>query len=232
MLIAGGDHFEYRTLSFWVPLIALGFLDGALILTGRPVRAAGIGLLFCGVSAIIPWTIYARTATSSEWPPDPPVEPIASHIPAPLRPIGQAFDALQTWLVQRGIGTRHQEHRAFWWRLGSELPSRDTGMRVCSASQRPVAALPNVGMAGWVLATCDVIDLRGLSDYVIARSAPPTAARRYLGHERRAPPGYMERFRPNVVVNDKRIFVRPRIEPLVDAEIRAAEATYRQRLAQ
>jgi arabinofuranosyltransferase len=223
VLIAGGDHFEYRSLSYWVPLIALGFLYTCLELkrSARVVAVLFVG--FIATSAVLPWTYYAQTRAHFAWPPEPRVLAIAPDVPFVLRPIARAFDDLQAWLIPRGIGVRQNEHRAFWLRLLSEYPSRAVGTRACSSAQRPIAAIPNVGVAGWVLATCDILDLRGLNDYVIARTTPRDRERSYLAHERRPPAGYIERFRPNVIVNDQHVVIRARGAPFRDEEIIAAE---------
>ena len=52
---------------------------------------------------------------------------------------------------------------------------------------------------------------------------------RFNAHGRKPPAGYVEAFRPNVVVDAGRAMVAPRAEPLTDAEIRAVESRYRER---
>lgn len=52
---------------------------------------------------------------------------------------------------------------------------------------------------------------------------------RYMAHEREAPPGYLEGFRPNVVIEGGNASVQPRAEPLTEAAIRAHELAFRER---
>jgi len=52
---------------------------------------------------------------------------------------------------------------------------------------------------------------------------------RFMAHEREPPPGYVEGFRPNVVVTRASAEVQPREKPLTEAEIRAHEALFRER---
>ncbi|MBL8749128.1 MAG: EF-hand domain-containing protein [Planctomycetes bacterium] len=53
---------------------------------------------------------------------------------------------------------------------------------------------------------------------------------RMMAHERTPPPGYVEGFRPNVVIDNRVIRVTPREKPLTEAEIRAHEAAFRERV--
>jgi len=228
LLIAGGDHFEYRVLSYLVPLLALAFLHGALSLFGptRP-RLAALALLgWAGISAILPWTHYARSHDRDAWPVSPPVIAIAGDVPPPLRPIAAAFDELQAWLIRHGVGVRHYEHRAFWLHQIRAYPSRELGTRACSASENPVAPVTTIGVAGWVLSTCHIIDLRGLTDHVIARAPVVGDRPGYMAHDRRPPLDYVKRFMPNVFVRDGRVVVYPRPVPLRDADIQRIEAEY------
>jgi len=61
------------------------------------------------------------------------------------------------------------------------------------------------------------------------RIAALTAVRS-MGHERAPPPGYVEGFRPNVLVLGKRAVVNPRVEPLLDQHIIEWERRYRREL--
>jgi arabinofuranosyltransferase len=225
LCIAGGDHFEYRTLSWLVPLALLALAHGLLALTRRTaVVVLAIGV-FAASSAILPWTHFLQTRDREVWPVEPRVLPVAPHVPAPLRPIAERFDALQAWLLPRGVGIRHYEHRAFWFHQLREYPSRETGARLCAEHENPVSALATIGVAGWTLARCHILDLRGLTDRVIAR-APLAGGPEYLGHDRRPPPEYVRAFKPNVLVQAGRVVFLPRPSPLTDDEITRIEEIY------
>jgi arabinofuranosyltransferase len=224
VLIAGGDHFEYRALSFLCPLLALALWQGLLALGLRASAGAITVAGFSLISAVLPWTIFAQTNALYAWPPSPAVEPIADETPWIMRPVATRLDELENWLIPRGIGLRHYEHRAFWLHQLQNLPDRNDGARACSASDHPIAAFATIGIASWVLPNCAILDLRGLADYVIARTPSQLE---YLGHDRRAPPGYMEAFQPNVASFAGGVRIYPRPKPLTDDMIRAIEAHYR-----
>jgi hypothetical protein len=223
VLIAGGDHFEYRALSFLPPLCALALLWSCLAIRLSANASAVAVLAFSILSGVLPWTIYSRTNALFAWPADPKVEPIAAEVPWPMRPVAESFDALERWLIPRGIGVRHYEHRAFWLRQLRSVPSRAEGERVCSASDHPVAALTTIGIPGWVLLECAILDLRGLADYVIAR-APSKLG--YLGHDRKPPLDYVQQFQPNVFLHGGNVRIYPRPRPLTDERIREIERQY------
>jgi hypothetical protein len=50
---------------------------------------------------------------------------------------------------------------------------------------------------------------------------------RVMAHERSAPPGYVEGFRPNVFLEGRNVRVEPRAVPMTEAEIREHEARFR-----
>ncbi len=221
--VAGGDHFEYRAFSHLVPLFALAFVRGCLGF-GLGARACAAALLaFSVISAVLPWTIYARDADRYQWP-APPSPPLAARVAWPFRPAAIELDALEAWLVPRGVGVRHHEHRAYWLHQIRTFPSRSDGARLCAREEHPVAAMATIGVGGWVLRGCTILDLRGLADYVIARMPAKVG---YLGHDRRPPPDYVRRLMPNVFVNAGRIVVLPRPRPLREDDIRDTERYYR-----
>lgn len=223
LVIAGGDHFEYRVLSFLCPLCALALLWSCLAIRLPGSISAVVLAGFSIVSGVLPWTLRVRTDSLNAWPPDPQVESIASDVPSLMRPAAESFDRLEQWLIPRGVGVRHYEHRAFWLHQVHDLPSREEGARACGASDHPVAARATIGLAGWVLPGCAILDLRGLADYVIAR-APSKLG--YLGHDRKPPLDYVQQFQPNVFVHGGSVRIYPRPRPLTDDRIRQIEQHY------
>ena len=70
----------------------------------------------------------------------------------------------------------------------------------------------------------NIIDLLGLNDFVIARNPVDASRFRGMAHERRAPEGYAECFRPNVfLAPGGGVRLVPREEPLTAAAIRECE---------
>jgi arabinofuranosyltransferase len=229
VLIAGGDHFEYRALSFLCPLLPLGFLYGGLALRIRANVTALALLGWSAVSAVLPWTAYFQTNDQYAWPSEPLVVPTAPDAPLILRPIARSFDALQDWLIPHGIGVRHYEHRAFWLHQIRSYPPRERGAALCAAADHPVMAIATIGVSSWVLPGCAVLDLRGLADYVIART-PGTLG--YLGHDRKPPLDYVQAFQPNVFLRNGEVRIYPRPRPLTDERIRDIEQFYRAKVAE
>jgi arabinofuranosyltransferase len=69
-----------------------------------------------------------------------------------------------------------------------------------------------------------IIDLGGLNDYVIARTKPMVErASRIMAHDRAPPEGYVDAFRPNVMLQRGRAGVVPRNRVLTVEEILAIE---------
>jgi arabinofuranosyltransferase len=153
------------------------------------------------------------------------IRPIAHRFPAPLRPVVERWDGLQAWLIQHHVGMRHQEHKIFYEWMAHLWVGREEGARI-RWEQRAVVALWTVGVAGWVLPEVAIIDRFGLNDRVIARALPRhgDSGERLMAHERKAPPGYIECFRPNLRLGGGKIQLDPRSPPLTDNEIRACES--------
>jgi arabinofuranosyltransferase len=114
------------------------------------------------------------------------------------------------------------------WSL-ARLPSREEGSLIRWEPDHPTMGLIGVGVPGWLLPEVAVIDLLGLNDRVVARAGVHEGERR-MAHDRMAPAGYLEAFRPNVRFErrgqDYVFVVDPRETPLTDADIRAAEARF------
>lgn len=224
VLIAGGDHFEYRVLSFLCPLLALAVAYSCLVLRMRAVASALVIAGFGAISAVLPWLVFANTNHRSIWPAQPVVVPIAASAPLVLRPAAQVLDGLELWLIPHGVGIRHYEHRAFYWHLAQGAPMRDSGEAACSAADHPIAATGNIGVVSWVLPTCAILDTRGLCDYVIARMPAKLG---YLGHDHVAPREYFQSFQPNVMIERGQVRISRRPRPLSDAGIEETEQRYR-----
>jgi arabinofuranosyltransferase len=225
-LIIGGDHFEYRVYSYLVPLLFVSGAWCAAHLFRRPVFAFAAVGMFVLASLPIGWVHWEQThelRTRRET--HILKRPIAEVFPAPLRPIVREWDALQAWLIVHHVGMRHQEHKVFHEWLLETLPSREDGSQI-SWRDRPVLAWDTVGVMGWVLPNVAIIDRFGLNDRVIARSPPRSTSNenRLMAHDRSAPPGYLNCFRPNVRFRGGRAVVIPRERPLGDDEIHACES--------
>ena len=70
-----------------------------------------------------------------------------------------------------------------------------------------------------------------LNDYVVARTLLAPERPRVVAHSRQPPQGYVEAFRPNLIVTPSKVSpMRPRSEPLEDDTIRSIERFFRESL--
>ena len=225
-LVVGGDHFEFRVFSGLIPLLFLSAV--ALAARSGAGRRVSVALLvaFLGASYPLPWVHWWRTRHLESRQETAFLRyPLAPGFPWPLRPIAAVWDGWEAMLIGHAIGMRQEEHRVFQAWMAANLPTREEGAAI-PWSGRPVIAADGVGVLGWVLPHVAVIDRLGLNDRVISRTPLPAARRRrqLMAHERRAPPGYVECFLPNVVVAAGHAAALPRPEPLTDERIRACES--------
>ena len=230
----GGDHFEYRVYSH---LILLLFVSAVWLLSWimrcwpgpHPLRSRVIfaAMLFLILSSWpIPWSHWAQTRNRViRAQTFPLIQPLAPSFPGWTRPIIARWDDWQAWLIGHSVGTRHQEHKVFSQFQRDLLPEPGRSKLRLEGQGRAVAAGEAVGVLGWVLKDVAIIDVLGLNDLVVARN-PEIRGReghgRQMAHDRKPPDGYVECFRPNIVVGAI-LYVRPRSEPLTDAQIIACE---------
>ena len=190
-LVIGGDHFEYRVYSYLIPLIfvSLIWIVDRLQLN---LRAAAT---LVGLSVLLSWPLpWAHWLSTLHLPQEQFVQqmyrPVSQVFPSFLHWYTGTFDSLQERLIDHLICVRHQTHRAFCEEQLRRYPARSLEC----PSPFPLYRTGAVGVAGWVLPRVVIIDLKGLNDYVIARTPVPAGRARSLAHERVAPEGYLESF--------------------------------------
>lgn len=221
----GGDHFEYRVLAGWVPLLALGWSS---LLAGLPrvwLRLVAIVLSLCAALPI-QWAHWAGsqafTARNQTWKLKVPV---AARLGPLFAPVTEWFDETQAWLIEHHVGMRHQEHKVFGEEQRRSYPARQQVDALDGGV--PVIALTTVGVPGWALPNVAVIDLFGLNDAVVARNPLAEGHFRLMAHDRAAPFGYVDCFRPNVEVGAAGVpAVKARTVALTDAEVRGCERDF------
>jgi arabinofuranosyltransferase len=228
-LIVGGDHFEYRVYSHLIPLAFITFVWMLNRLELR--RSLSIALLAAFVFFSLPvgWTHWALTRKlETREQTHRLFTPIAGHWPRPFRWYARAFDSQQAWLTSHYVCTRHQEHRINCEFLRSVFPSREDGSALPDSCY-PVFAFGAVGVVSWVMPRINIMDTHGINDYVIARSPVEPGTYRMMGHDRMAPEGYVECFRPNVeIMQGRKLIVHPREKPLTSEEITECERRWMQ----
>ncbi len=231
VVVAGGDHFEYRVLSHLIPLLLLGLLWSVSRLWPRSSWSAIVMLAVLGVSSVLPWVQWKANLDYDSWIPEIIVFPIADKLPRVLGPYGRLYDRLEAENARHGVALRHQHHKVFCRHQLSWVPPRRQGAKMFEGEQNPVVLTTGAGVTGWSFPTAHVIDYYGLNDYVIARTPPLAENLRSMAHARRPPPSYVESFRPNLTVTPGRISsLKKRSEPLRDEDIIAIEAHFREAL--
>jgi len=233
--IIGGDHFEYRVYSYLVPLLLVSLV---WMLTRLRLSTRWVLVLACAMpilAAPLPWTHWAKTrhlTTREET--RALFLPMAAMFPSPLRWYVATFDRSQSWLIDRAICLRHQEHKIYHLNNTSWLPDRSDGSRL-SRNGFPVTKAGGVGYVAWIVPYVAVIDMKGLNDYVVARMPVDEDARRQMAHDRNPPQGYVESYRPNVAKaagSRPQLVVVPRTEPLTSEDIVAREQYWREWIAE
>ena len=204
----GGDHFEFRMLDTWWPVLYVAAADGIAWIAARQGRAGldparwGKGLLGAtvaiGLAIPVAHDIQAfqrrgYTETSklaveiTPWN-----SPWVYLIPPNLLWIDR-YNAASRWLADHSIATRARTHQGFaalmvgWygpygaWE-GADLFPADA-----------LAATAAIGAYSYFLPDVPVVDRQGLTDHTIARTpVTRTDEQRRLAHDRRPPEGYLE----------------------------------------
>jgi arabinofuranosyltransferase len=192
----------------------------------RTTAVVGSLLAFIVASWPIPWAHWMLTkdlndrATTHEM-----AVPVAPYIAPPFQSLVAVWDDLQQWLISHYVCVRHQEHKVFERWHSETAPSRRVGENI-SWQDRPVMVANSVGVFAWRLPNVAVIDSFGLNDRVIAHNPVDPGAKRWMAHDRKAPAGYRECFRPNIWFTGDAIQMAQRSKPLTDAEIIACESRF------
>lgn len=207
----GGDHFEFRPLDWWWPVLAVGFGEGLVagaLWASRAVQlrwvapavgVAGGGVLLAYAAApgvahdlevarilakghVLPRTILLHKSEQA-W---------LGWMP-PLPALLPTVDREGRRAVAQYVATRHHAHVSFariqWRANGPYLEARDELDLPADA----VSARPAIGIGGFALPDLVIIDEHGLTDAVIARNPLGRGRPRSMAHDRWPPKGYLER---------------------------------------
>ncbi len=235
-VVIGGDHFEFRVYSHLVPLLLLALIWMLMEMGLRARSLVPLCLLALALSWPVQWTHYALSRNLVQWSEFKfmkvsVVEGLErwGRVPPPFRSYLGLYDRMQHWLIDHAVCMRHQEHKCVCLHRLKTLPTREEGGLI-SPDGFPVITEGSVGVTSWVLPTVNVIDVRGLNDYIIARhrSAWPhdAGAPRLMAHERTPPPGYLDCFRPNVTIVGGEALVHQRDPEMTGREIIDCEENY------
>ena len=218
----GGDHFEYRPLDFYWPLLAVAAAIGLAQLGAR--LAAKIGgegvkcraLYACTLALFVPVLIYAgalQGALMYEGSKAVGYQGLAytelndanaGWLVAPgMSKLTALSNAMRRESIRRAAPTTWMEQRAFarvrqWQFKPYENMPRGT------LPDDAVASVGSLGVKSYYLPDLEIIDRHGLTDATVARSTqpkPPDGLARRIAHERHPPPGYMKQRGVNLNVH-------------------------------
>ena len=214
----GGDHFEYRPLDFYWPLLAVAASEGILHLGTRMAarvrksrnRPTGEGLAHHvgvggGVMLFALVLIYASTIQGAVLYESSRMVIDSAHVYSELNE-----ENAGRWLVAPGMSklvaisnrlrqesTRNftpspwAEHRAFaQYRLRQWKPYEN--MARGTLPDDAVGQAGSLGVKSYYLPDLEIIDLYGLTDATVARNPQTRGGQRRLAHSRQPPPGYLE----------------------------------------
>ena len=203
----GGDHFEYRPLDFYWPLLAVPAAEGLAHLGAR--IAAGLqrvrrlperlGPRAWAVALFVPVLFYASALQGAllfevtAWQIKLNAENARWLLAAPGVPALVALSNDLRWQsVQQYVGLRFKRHREF---ANEEIllwkPYEQTLRRVIPNDT--VMLRGAVGIMPYYVPDLEIIDNHGLTDATVAHN-PVTHANheRRIAHDRRTPPGYLQ----------------------------------------
>ena len=206
----GGDHFEYRPLDFYWPLLAVAAAEGIARLGGgiaiwaRQVISARGFVHLAALVLFLPVLFYVNAIQGALLYEGAKMVGYARQMYSELNK-GNAG----RWLVAPGMSklaaisnTLRQEstwalspspwaeHRAFArWRLQQWKPYEN--MARGTLPDDAVSTEGSLGVKSYYLPDLEIIDQGGLTDATVARN-PTTRKPRALAHERQPPPGYLE----------------------------------------
>ena len=217
----GGDHFEFRPLDFYWPLLALPASEGLVLIAlrlarllrrpgPRAVRRTSVVLFFVLLlyanvqqAAIVVAPDHFKHAYPTGWAIFPIIDeenaPWLQRVPGmPLILLLANYLRIQT--ISQSVALRAESHRAGFENFMPRWAPYD-GLPPDFLPPDAVMARHAVGIAPYHLPSLTIVDLWGLVDPVVARYPPdlPDASRR-LAHDRRPPPGYLAARGVNITI--------------------------------
>jgi arabinofuranosyltransferase len=222
LVIIGGDHFEFRPLDFYWPLLAVGAADALgglalwLRLRARRARAwqprgmsvlmwsAALGtlLVYATVLQLAQMVVEYPRRSKRDLRPEPLPEVTLTSFPGGevvpfFDTLLRAYQGSMTSLTGHAIAVSWVEHRAFQATLLHFYGpyGREPRARFPDGA---VMAHKWMGIMPYHLSEVTFIDELGLTDRTVARHGTPDNAWRSMAHDRSPPPGYLERRGVNI----------------------------------
>jgi arabinofuranosyltransferase len=203
----GGDHFEYRPVDMYLPLLAVLLCDGVAWIADQwrhPALAAGWAAACCMVVLVIP--LLTHIDFPRDYRPGFPgvtarsdgnrdvldlrPHPYVASIPGVSRYAGWYDRNVQT-LSEHFVGLRQEEHRLF---LGTVQPEAMMLAHMIAAGMLPAdtyVALPCVGAIPY-FSNLRTLDVHGLTERTVARQKRNLDEERIMAHDKQASYEYLE----------------------------------------
>jgi hypothetical protein len=182
----GGDHFEFRPLDLYLPLLALLLFEGAAVLATRPGATLGIVTYAAlAIAASVPLPLDSHREFPSDYRAgfpgkhldqedgraflDPARDPVFR---APgLRSIAATHRDLIQYLSTRFIGIRQEEHRLFFESARRQARMVEPLVADGTIPRDAGIALDCVGVVPYTTGL-RTFDRKGLTERGVARHAP------------------------------------------------------------
>ncbi len=178
----GGDHFEYRPLDLWFPLLALLLADGFEAWSELPLGTALSAAYACVMLAAVFWipaashrefphvytAAFPGDATGSEDSArflDPDRDPLLRW--PPFRQVALAHLDLTRWLTRHFVAVRQEEHAMFLANATVEAGRLRSLMDRGVLPRDTYFAMSSVGVIPYVT-NARTLDRLGLTDAVVA----------------------------------------------------------------
>ena len=222
----GGDHFEYRPLDFYWPLLAVPAAVGIVHLgswISIIFRRMAVGTRIYALILFLPVLFYSNAMQGallfegakikeSIWKIHLTLgkDNVGWLLAVPgMSMLTAISDSLRPQLIRQSIGMRSVEHRNYAsmklrrWQIYENM-ERDV---IPADAVYPTG---NPGIQGYYIPDVTIIDQKGLTDATIARN-PVTRSNheRHMAHDRRPPPGYNEKRGTNISIYPASLGERP-----------------------
>lgn len=200
----GGDHFEFRPLDFYWPLLFPLAVDGLFAIgraAGNAMRAVVV-LGFLGVlftSNILQYAHYCLTyelTTRDETfklaaPITPENFPAAWLVPGIPRRV-EMYNAAARYCAAHSIAVPHAEHKAFWKHQVQVWGPYTAAAGRMNLPDSAITMDVAIGVTSYSLADLPVVDCQGLTDAHVAHQEVHTPNRlRTMAHDRHATAEYL-----------------------------------------
>ena len=219
----GGDHFEYRPLDFYWPLLAVPAVEGIVHL-GTCISAfvrrllarprLWVGTRCCAIVLFLPILFYASVVQGTLLLEGAKINTrvLMRHVELNRENAGELLGVpgmplfiaisndLRAKLARQGVGLRFVEHREF---ADSRIPVWQPYENMERGVIPPDALMerPDVGIPPYYVPDLKIIDRLGLTDATIARNpVNHPNEKRGMAHDRRPPPGYLDQRGVNFVI--------------------------------